>query len=101
VHVDSKRSPAAHDPVHQPLTSQFVEPGESDPVATAQRKADRRRRQAEKVAEIVERRMLPDRRFVVLGDMNDVPEADTLAPLATSQTLDLKNALEGGLTRTG
>jgi len=72
------------------LTSQFVEPGESDP----QRKADRRRRQAEKVVEIVERRMRPDSRFVVLGDMNDVPEADTLAPFATSRALNLKDALE-------
>jgi predicted extracellular nuclease len=76
------------------LTSQFIESGESDPVAAAQRKADRRRRQAEKVAEVVERLMRPDSRFVVLGDMNDVPEADTLSPLTTSQTLNLKNALE-------
>jgi exonuclease III len=76
------------------LTSQFVEPGESDPVAAAQRKADRRRRQAEKAAEVVERRMRPDSRFVVLGDMNDVPEAETLAPLATSQNVNLKDALE-------
>jgi endonuclease/exonuclease/phosphatase family metal-dependent hydrolase len=92
--LDSKRSRRLMTLYVNHLTSQFVEPGESDPQAAAQRKADRRRRQAEKVAEIVERRMRPDSRFVVLGDMNDVPEADTLAPLATSQALNLTNALE-------
>jgi exonuclease III len=92
--LDAKRSRRLMTLYVNHLTSQFVEPGESNPLAASRRKADRRRRQAEKVAEIVERRMRPDSRFVVLGDMNDVPEADTLSPLAASQTLNLKNALE-------
>ena len=92
--LDSKREPPAPDPVRQPPDQPVHRVGESDPVAAAQRKADRRRRQAEKVAEVVERLMRPDSRFVVLGDMNDVPEAETLSLLTTSQTLNLKNALE-------
>jgi hypothetical protein len=38
--------------------------------------------------------MRPDSRFAILGDMNDVSEAETLAPLATSETLNLTNALQ-------
>jgi predicted extracellular nuclease len=76
------------------LTSQFVDPGEADPVAAAQRKAARRRRQAEKVAEIVERRMRPDSRFMILGDMNDTPDSQPLQALVTSQGLGLVNGLQ-------
>lgn len=41
----------------------------------------RRRQQAETIARVVEAQTRPRSRYVVLGDMNDAPEADALAPL--------------------
>ena len=66
------------------LTSQFVDPTEPDPVEAAAAKAQRRKRQAQKIAEIVEARTRPDSRYVIVGDMNDTPDSDPLSPLIGS-----------------
>ena len=62
------------------LKSKFVPFGQ-DPVVVGPANDARRRRQAESVARIVGQRQRPSGRFVVLGDMNDSPEAETLAPM--------------------
>lgn len=76
------------------LKSQFVEHG-LDPEEGKAAADARRRRQAESIARIVAARTRPDGRFIVLGDLNDTPDAPTLAPLATpSPQLTLKEALD-------
>ncbi len=62
------------------LKSQFV-PFDEDPVVTGARNDARRRLQAETIARIVAERQRPDGRFVILGDMNDGPGSEALAPL--------------------
>ncbi len=62
------------------LKSHFVPFGQ-DPVAGAAAADERRRQQAEELARIVSARMRPNSTFVVVGDMNDAPDADPLAPL--------------------
>jgi exonuclease III len=62
------------------LKSQFV-PFDEDPVVTGARNDARRRRQAETLARIVAERQRPDGRFVIVGDMNDGPGSDALAPM--------------------
>jgi endonuclease/exonuclease/phosphatase family metal-dependent hydrolase len=74
------------------LKSQFVEHG-VDPEEGKAAADARRHRQAESIARIVAARTRPDGRFLVLGDMNDSPDAPTLAPLATSEQLGLTEAL--------
>ncbi len=68
------------------LKSQFV-PFDQDPVAGKQANDERRRRQAETVERIVAARTRPDSRFVVVGDLNDTPDAPTLAAIAASERL--------------
>ena len=63
------------------LTSQYVSFGE-DPTSAAAAKTERRRRQADAVARIVEARLRPDSPYVIVGDMNDTPDSEALAPLA-------------------
>lgn len=76
------------------LKSQFVEHG-LDPEEGKAAADARRCRQAESIARIVAARTRPDGRFIVLGDMNDTPDAPTLAPLATpSPQLTLKEGLD-------
>jgi predicted extracellular nuclease len=58
--------------------------------------ADLRRRQAETVVSIVERRQRPTGRAVILGDMNDAPDAAPLAPFAAAFANGLKNPTERG-----
>lgn len=74
------------------LKSNFV-PFDQDPVAGAAAANTRRRRQAETVARIVEARMRPDSRYIVLGDMNDPPDSPHLAPMTTTPDLGLVDAL--------
>ena len=74
------------------LKSQFV-PFNKDPVVEKAKNDKRRRRQAEGAVKIIARTMRPNSRFAVLGDMNDVPDAPTLQPLADSQELHLVNGL--------
>lgn len=52
-----------------------------DPIEGARLNNERRRLQAEMVARIVEARMRPNSRFIVLGDMNDPPDSSALEPL--------------------
>jgi endonuclease/exonuclease/phosphatase family metal-dependent hydrolase len=68
-------------------------PYDQDQVAGARAANRRRRRQAETIARIVEGRMRPNSRFVVLGDMNDPPNSRPLRPLVRSAALNLTNAL--------
>ncbi len=75
------------------LKSHFV-PFDEDPVEGAKRANTRRRRQAETINEIVQRQTRPNSRYVVLGDMNDPPDSEFLAPLVTSPDLNLVDALE-------
>jgi|PlaIllAssembly_1097288.scaffolds.fasta_scaffold124649_1 endonuclease/exonuclease/phosphatase family metal-dependent hydrolase len=53
----------------------------------------RRRQQAEKIAEIVAQRMRPDSRYIIVGDMNDAPDAAPLQALLTIEGRPLINAL--------
>ncbi len=74
------------------LKSNYV-PWDQDPVVGAQLANGRRKRQAEVVAKIVEATMRPDSRFIVLGDMNDPPDSEWLAPLVSAPGLGLVDAL--------
>jgi len=74
------------------LKSNFVPFGE-DPVAGATKANTRRRHQTDTVARIVEARMRPDSRYIVLGDMNDPPDSPHLAPMTQAPGLGLANAL--------
>ncbi|MET7622526.1 endonuclease/exonuclease/phosphatase family protein [Streptomyces sp. NPDC005408] len=75
------------------LKSQFVD-RDTDPEEGKRLADERRTRQAEIIARIVGARTRPDGRFIVLGDMNDTPDAPTLAGLAEpSSQLTLIQAL--------
>jgi endonuclease/exonuclease/phosphatase family metal-dependent hydrolase len=74
------------------LKSQFV-PFDQDPVAGKQAADDRRRRQAETIEQLVAARTRPDSRYLITGDLNDAPEAPTLAAIAASDQLQLVNGL--------
>jgi endonuclease/exonuclease/phosphatase family metal-dependent hydrolase len=74
------------------LKSNFVD-YRDDPVEGARKNNQRRQRQAEVMAEIVLKRTRPNSRFAILGDMNDAPDSSYLAPLTSSTSLDLTNAL--------
>jgi endonuclease/exonuclease/phosphatase family metal-dependent hydrolase len=68
------------------LKSHFVPFGQ-DPMAGAEAADERRRQQAESLARIVSARMLPNSSFLVVGDMNDAPDAAPLAPLLSKLPL--------------
>ncbi len=74
------------------LKSKFV-PFTQDPVAGAKAADARRRLQAETMARIITDVTRPGSAFAVLGDMNDAPDADILAPFAASPHLQLVNGL--------
>ena len=74
------------------LKSHYV-PYDQDPVSGGDAANKRRQQQAEVVAEIVKARMRTDSRYIVLGDMNDPPDSQWLAPMVTSQDPELVNAL--------
>jgi endonuclease/exonuclease/phosphatase family metal-dependent hydrolase len=73
------------------LKSKFVPFDDPDPAATALANDRLRTRQAETIARVVSGRTRPDARCVVVGDLNDAPEADTLAPMVSG--LGLVDAL--------
>src|SRR5215217_1443335 len=75
------------------LKSQFVPFGQ-DPVAGKEASDTRRRRQAETVERLVAARTRPDSRYLILGDMNDPPDAPSLAAIAASEQLQLVNGLD-------
>jgi endonuclease/exonuclease/phosphatase family metal-dependent hydrolase len=63
------------------LKSKFTGTGSAAERAREEQRSDElRRRQAETVVSVVERRQRPDGRYVVLGDMNDTPDSDRLTP---------------------
>jgi endonuclease/exonuclease/phosphatase family metal-dependent hydrolase len=76
------------------LKSQFVRFDDPDPDSTRVANDRRRRRQAETVSRLVKARTRPNSRFVVLGDMNDVPESDTLEPMVVGMVDALANVVE-------
>ena len=63
------------------LKSNFVRFDDPDPESTRQANNVRRRRQAEVVRRVVDAKTRPNSRYVVVGDMNDAPESDTLGSL--------------------
>ncbi len=74
------------------LKSHFV-PYYQDPVQGALQANQRRQRQAESIAHIIEARMRPNSSYIVLGDMNDPPNSQWLDPFVSSNALNLQNAL--------
>jgi endonuclease/exonuclease/phosphatase family metal-dependent hydrolase len=74
------------------LKSNYVDFRE-DPVAGRAAANARRARQAETMARVIKARTRPDSRFVVVGDMNDAPEAAPLQALVADPELRLVNAL--------
>lgn len=56
-------------------------------MAGAEAADERRRQQAESLARIVSARMRPNSSFLVVGDMNDAPDAAPLAPLLSKLPL--------------
>jgi exonuclease III len=74
------------------LKSHFV-PFDEDQVAGERAAEERRRRQAETVAEIVRARTRPGSRYVLCGDMNDPPGAAALRPFTDAADLGLVDGL--------
>ena len=75
------------------LKSHFVPFGE-DPIQGAIQANERRRRQAETIARIISKMERPNSRFVLVGDMNDPPDSEFLAPMLTIDNQPIVNALE-------
>jgi hypothetical protein len=75
------------------LKSHFVPFNSEDPEAEAKRANELRRRQCEVAAQIIAAVTRPTSRYVVLGDMNDPPDSDFLAPLTESPELKLVSGL--------
>lgn len=74
------------------LKSHFVPFGQ-DPVAGARLANERRQRQAEAISRVIGRMERPNSRFILLGDMNDPPDSEFLAPMLTADNRPLTNAL--------
>lgn len=74
------------------LKSQYLAPHEN-PLTGKQRADLTRRRQAEVTERILVQRTRPNQAFILLGDMNDAPDSDCLAPFTRSATLELVNGL--------
>jgi endonuclease/exonuclease/phosphatase family metal-dependent hydrolase len=70
------------------LKSHFLSPGE-----TAADADERRQRQAEVAATIIQAQTRPNSAYLVTGDMNDPPSSQFLAPLVGSTALNLVNGL--------
>ena len=76
------------------LKSHFVPFGQ-DPVSGAAAANERRRQQAETIARIVSTRMRPKSSFAVVGDMNDPPDSESLAPMLSK--LPMVDGLAGAV----
>lgn len=75
------------------LKSHFVPPGEDEELGAID--ADTRRaRQAETISRILSRMERANSRFVLVGDMNDPPDSEFLAPMLTVDNQPLVNSLE-------
>jgi exonuclease III len=75
------------------LKSHYVEFG-IDPILGREAANARRARQARAMTRIVKSRMRPDSSFVVVGDMNDAPEAAPLSVFTQDEDLRMVNALK-------
>jgi exonuclease III len=76
------------------LKSQFIRHDDPDPASTRAASDLRRSRQAETVARVVAARTRPSSRYLILGDMNDAPEAATLEPMVDGLVDALANVVE-------
>jgi exonuclease III len=74
------------------LKSHYVPFGQ-DPMVSAHDANATRKRQSEVAARIVDRKTRKGGAYVVVGDMNDPPGSEHLAPLVEDATLALVNAL--------
>lgn len=74
------------------LKSHYVDFRE-DPVAGEEASNQRRRRQAEMVANIIKARTRPSSKYVVLGDMNDPAESPLLGAFTSDPAMGLINAM--------
>lgn len=92
--LDPKRRKRLFTLFNTHLKSQYLAPNEN-PVTGKQRADLTRRQQAEVIERILIERTRPNSAFVLLGDMNDSPESDCLAPFVQSRTLELVNGLTG------
>ena len=93
--LNAKRTKRLFTVYNTHLKSHFI-PFPEDPVLGAQKANALRQRQAEVLARIVKDRQRPNSAYVVLGDMNDPPDSEFLAPmLATLPLVDgLADAVE-------
>jgi endonuclease/exonuclease/phosphatase family metal-dependent hydrolase len=71
------------------LKSHFVPFTAADPAAEQARANELRRRQCQAAAAIIAAETRPNSRYLVLGDMNDPPDSEFIAPLADSTQLKL------------
>jgi endonuclease/exonuclease/phosphatase family metal-dependent hydrolase len=71
------------------LKSHFVPFTAADPSAETTNANELRRRQCEGAAAIIAAQTRDRSRYVVLGDMNDPPDSEFMAPLAASKALNL------------
>jgi predicted extracellular nuclease len=79
------------------LKSNFTGTGSAEERAREeQRSNELRRRQAETVVEVVDRRQRPDGKYAVLGDMNDTPDSDAMAPFREALVGALGSPVERG-----
>jgi endonuclease/exonuclease/phosphatase family metal-dependent hydrolase len=75
------------------LKSKFIPFGDPDPAATERANDELRTRQAETIARVVAARTRPDSRYLVMGDLNDAPDAATLERVVSG--LGLVDGLAG------
>lgn len=81
--LDEKRKKRLFTLFNTHLKSQYVAPNEN-PVTGKERADLTRTRQSEAAVKIIEARTRPNSPFLLVGDMNDVPTAPTLAAIAHS-----------------
>ena len=75
------------------LKSQFIPVGSGDPGSEKEAADLRRRRQAEMAARIIAKRTTRRTAFLILGDLNDDPDAPSLEPLRDSDELRMTDGL--------
>jgi endonuclease/exonuclease/phosphatase family metal-dependent hydrolase len=75
------------------LKSHYVPFDAPDPEAETKRANELRQRQCEVAAAIIASEMRPNSRYLVVGDMNDPPDSEFMAPLTASPELKLVSGL--------
>lgn len=90
--LDAKRKKKLFTVFNTHLKSQYLAPGE-DPVTGKERADLIRMRQAEAAARILVARMRPNSPYLLLGDMNDSPESESLVSIVQNTELALVNGL--------